>query len=95
MTTGGIGGTVAEITDGLREKEPDETEVAAVEVDDERESEKLAFVETDFPDWLDRRANLFAKLSIDAFLVCDGDRFGILGASLVFEGVLGWPGATK
>lgn len=47
---GGTAGTLGAVTDGFREKELDETVVAVVEVDDEREREKLALVETDLPD---------------------------------------------
>ena len=82
---GGTAGTLGAVIEGFREKELDETVVAVVDVDDEREREKLALVETDLPDWLERRANLFARLSMDAFLVWDGARLGILGASFGFD----------
>lgn len=90
MTCTGVG----LLMEPFRGAEIVEIVVAVVEVDDDREREKLPLVETDLPDWLERRANLFARLSRDAFLVCDGARLGILGASFVFEGNFEF-GATK
>lgn len=85
---------LGEEIDGFREKELEETLVAVVEVDDDREREKLALVETDLPDWLEKRENLLARLSMDAFLVCDGERLGITGASFTAGAGLVF-GATK
>lgn len=57
------------------------TEVADVDVEDDRDRTKLALVETVLFDWLEKRACLFAKFSNDAFLVCEGARLGMLGGS--------------
>lgn len=55
--------------------------MAEVEVEDDRDIEKLALVETVFVDWLEKRVCLLARFSRDAFLVCEGARLGMLGAS--------------
>lgn len=100
----GVDGT-DEVTGLLRINEPEETDVAVVDVDDDRDRVKLALVEMDLLDWFEYRANCFcARLSYEAFFVCEGDRRGTTGATLasgrampgdVTPGGSFWPGAVK
>ena len=45
----------------LRDIEPEDNEVAVVATDGDRESEILAFVETEEPDWFENRGDLMAE----------------------------------
>lgn len=44
----------------MRESEIEDSEVAAVEMDVERERERLPFVKIEVPDWFENRVDLWA-----------------------------------
>ena len=84
MTAGEVGvpGT-DEVIGLLRINEFEEIDVAVVDVDDDRDRVKLALVEMVLLDWCEYRADCFcARLSYEAFFVCEGDRRGTRGAPL-------------
>lgn len=54
----GVEGIVG--TERFRDIDPEDNDVAAVEMDAERERERLAFVDTEPWDWCDNRGGLFA-----------------------------------
>lgn len=77
--------------------------VVLVLADDERDIEKLALVDTVRVDRSDMRETerLRFSASYDAFLVCEGERWGMTGASdlaVAVSRVVGgaaWPGVVK
>lgn len=72
-----------------------EAEVDVVEMEADRETTELDLVDAELLDWLDRRVLTWpARLSIEAFLVCDGALFGMAGAGAVLGNAF-WPGAVK
>jgi hypothetical protein len=68
------------------------TEVADVDIEEDRDRAKLAVVDTVLFDWLEKRACLFARFSNDAFLVCEGARLGMIGGSSLLLLGLGFRG---